>query len=111
VHEAGTVHRLDRRLDRLAMAGDPFGERAQGIGIRPHRKEVDRPALFVEDVHIELLARQVQSGVQHVSGLLVVGSLENPLSHQRGPLHGSHGVGRLSRLIAQPGSAIWSVVT
>jgi hypothetical protein len=38
------------------MAGDLFDERVQGVGIRPHRKEVDGPVLFVEDVHIELLA-------------------------------------------------------
>jgi hypothetical protein len=39
------------------------------------------PALLIRHVHIEPLAREVQTGVQHVLGLLVSGSVENPRSH------------------------------
>ena len=61
--EAGTVHRLDRRLDRLAVPSDPLGERPEGVGIRPNGEELDCLTCLIEDVHIELLARKVQSGV------------------------------------------------
>ena len=57
VDKAGTVHRLDRRLYRLAVPSDPLGERPEGVGIGPNGEELDRPTCLVEDVHIELLAR------------------------------------------------------
>jgi hypothetical protein len=69
VDEAGTVHRLDRRADRLAVAIYPGDEAPQGIGVGADRGHLDRPAVLIEQVHIEPLARQVQSGVQHVLGL------------------------------------------
>ena len=57
VDEAGTVHRLDRRLDGLAVPSDPRRERPEGVGIGPNGEELDRPTCLIEDVHIELLAR------------------------------------------------------
>ena len=66
VDEAGPVHRLDRRADRLAVAIHPGDECPEGIGIGTDRGHLDRPAGLVEQVHIKPLARQVQSGVQHV---------------------------------------------
>jgi len=84
VDEAGTVHRLDRRADRLAVAIHPGDEAPQGVGIGADRGHLDRSPLLVEHVHVKPLARQVQSGVQHVVGLLVSGSVENPRSHYGG---------------------------
>jgi hypothetical protein len=57
VDEAGTVHRLDRRLHGLAVPSDPLGERVQGVGIGPTGEELDRLARLIEDVYIKLLAR------------------------------------------------------
>jgi hypothetical protein len=42
------------------------GERPECVGVRADRGHLDRPALLVEHMHIEPLARQVQSGVQHL---------------------------------------------
>ena len=69
VDEAGTVHRLDRRADRLAVAIHPGDKCPQGIAIGTDRGHLDRSPVLIEQVHIEPLARQVQSGVQHVLGL------------------------------------------
>jgi hypothetical protein len=55
VDEAGTVHRLDRRLYWLAVPSDPLDERLEGVGIGPNGEEVDRPTCLIEDVHVELL--------------------------------------------------------
>jgi len=52
VDEAGTVHRLDRRLHGLAVRSDPLGECPEGIGIRMDGEEFDRLTGLVEDVHI-----------------------------------------------------------
>jgi hypothetical protein len=66
VDEAGPVHRLDRRADRLAVAIHPGHERPQRVGIGADGGHLDRSTVLIEQVHIEPLARQVQSGVQHV---------------------------------------------
>jgi len=65
VDEAGAIHRLDRRADRLAVAIHPGDEDPERIGIGTNCRHLDRPAVLVEQVHIKPLARQVQSGVQH----------------------------------------------
>ena len=67
--EAGAIHRLDRRADRLAVAIHPGDQGPQRIGVGADGGHLDRPAILVEQVHIKPLARQVQSGVQHVLGL------------------------------------------
>ena len=69
VDEAGPVHRLDRRADRLAVAIHPGDEGSEGVGVGPHRGHLDRSTTLIEQVHIEPLAQQVQSGVQHPLGL------------------------------------------
>jgi hypothetical protein len=78
VHEPRAVHRLDDRRDRLAVAGDLSGQPAQPITVGPHRGHLHGSARLIEDPHLEPLARQVQSGVQHVLGLLVLVALTTP---------------------------------
>jgi hypothetical protein len=63
VDEPSTVHRLDRRRDRLAMARQPRREQAEGIVVRVDGRHLDRLPVLVEQVHVELLSGQVQSGV------------------------------------------------
>ena len=69
VDEARPVHRLDRGADRLAMPIHPGDQGPQRVGIGPDGGHLDRPAILIEQMHIEPLARKVQSGVQHVLGL------------------------------------------
>ncbi len=71
VHEASPVHRLDRRGHLLAVPADDPNQRPQGITVGSDSRDLDRPTVLVEHVHIEPLARQVQSGVQHLRALLV----------------------------------------
>jgi len=85
VHEAGAVHRPDRRLHGLAVPADPLDERPQGVRVGADRGDLHRLPSFIEVSHIEPLARQVQSGVQHVLGLLVLVALTTQRCHQRGP--------------------------
>ncbi len=65
VHEAGAVHRLDRCFDGVSERVQARGEGVEGIGIGTHGEDRDHCPVFIEDVDIEPLARQVQSGVQH----------------------------------------------
>jgi hypothetical protein len=68
VHEARSVHRLDRRLDRLAMAIEPSCQSTQTVSIRRGRPDFERRALSVEQVKVETLAAEIQTGVQHCNG-------------------------------------------
>ena len=65
VHEAGAVHRLDRRPDRNAVASETFAQAAQTISIRWRRTDLDGRTLGVEQVEVETLAAEIQTGVQH----------------------------------------------
>ncbi len=74
VDEMGAVHRFDDRGHLLTGPCEPADEILQRPPLGRHRSHRDRLACFVEHVHIDLLARQVQSRVQHPMGLLVTGS-------------------------------------
>ena len=65
VHEAGAVHRLDRGADRRAVTIEPLAQAAQTIGVRRRRTDLDRRTLSVEQVEVETLATEIQTGVQH----------------------------------------------
>ena len=41
VYEAGSVHRLDRRPNRLAVMGETSGQAVQTVGIWRRRTDVD----------------------------------------------------------------------
>src|SRR5205085_9759119 len=47
VYEERTVHRLDRRADRLAAARETLAQPAQTISIRWRRTDLDRPTSAV----------------------------------------------------------------
>jgi hypothetical protein len=65
VHEAGPVHRLDRRTDPRTMAIKPLRQSAQTVEIRWRRTDLDRRTLGVKQVEVETLATEIQTGVQH----------------------------------------------
>jgi len=48
VHEAGAVHRLDRREHLLAVAGETIGQAAQTVGVRRRRTHLDGTPVRVE---------------------------------------------------------------
>jgi hypothetical protein len=64
VDEARPVHRLDRRADRLAMTIESRGQRTQAIDIRRCRANLERLTVAVEQVEVETLAAEIQTGVQ-----------------------------------------------
>jgi hypothetical protein len=68
VHETGAVHRLDRGADRLAVTIETGRQRVQAIGIRRRSANLDRRTLAIEQVEVETLATEIQSGVQHCNG-------------------------------------------
>jgi hypothetical protein len=65
VHEARPVHRLDRRTDRRAMAIKPLRQAAQTVGVRWRGTNLDGRTLSVEQMEVETLAAEIQTGVQH----------------------------------------------
>jgi hypothetical protein len=65
VHEAGAVHRLDRGADWLAMTLEPMRQTVQSIGIGRRGTNLERRTLAVEQVEVETLATEIQTGVQH----------------------------------------------
>jgi len=65
VHEAGTVHRLDRRTDRRPITVEPLRQAMQTVRIRWPRTNLDRRAISVEQMEVETLAAEIQTGVQH----------------------------------------------
>ncbi len=67
VHEAGAVHRLDRRahLDDPVIAFDTTRKGHQAIGIRRRGAYPDALAIFGQQAVVEPLAAQIQSSVQH----------------------------------------------
>src|SRR5690242_1208917 len=68
MHEAGTVHRLDRGADRLAVTSDALAQVLQPISVGRRSAALDRLALSVEQVEVETLATEIQTGVQHRNG-------------------------------------------
>ena len=63
MHEAGPVHRLHHRADRLAVAGQPLREGPEGVGVGPDGRDLHGRAVRIEHVHIQPLSRQVQPGI------------------------------------------------
>jgi len=68
VHEAGAVHRLDRRTDRVAMPIESSRQAEQPISIWWCGTRVDRRALVIEHAKVETPATEIQPGVQHCVG-------------------------------------------
>jgi hypothetical protein len=68
VHEARAVHRLDRGADGRATPSDALAQALQSISIRRRSATLDRRTLVVEQVEVETLAAEIQSGVQHCNG-------------------------------------------
>jgi hypothetical protein len=68
VDEARPVHRLDRSANRFAVTSEPPRQPVEPIRIGRRRATLDHPTLGVEQVEVETLATQIQSGVQHRSG-------------------------------------------
>jgi hypothetical protein len=85
VDEPRASHGLYGRGHLLAVAQDAIGEGAQGVRVWVNGRHLDRPTILVEQVHIEPLARQVQSGVQHVWASSVLVALTTQRCHRRGP--------------------------
>jgi hypothetical protein len=65
VDEARSVHRLDRGADRRAVTIEPLRQSAQAVGIRWRRTDLDRRTLSVQQMEVETLAAEIQTGVQH----------------------------------------------
>jgi hypothetical protein len=68
VHKARPVHRLDRGADRSAVTLESLTQTAKTVGVGRRRAYVDRPTIRVEQVEVETLATEIQTGVQHRSG-------------------------------------------
>jgi hypothetical protein len=68
VHEPRAVHRLDRGSDRIVVTIEPDRQLAQTIDIGRGSTDVDRRALTVEQVEVETLATEIQTGLQHCNG-------------------------------------------
>ena len=68
VHEAGAVHRLDRGADRLAVSSDAFAQVLQSISVRWRSATLDCRTPAIEQVEVETLAAEIQTGVQHCNG-------------------------------------------
>ncbi len=65
MHEARAVHRLNRGADRFAVTSETLAQAAQTVGIRRRRTDLDRRTISVEQVEVETLAAEIQTGVQH----------------------------------------------
>ena len=68
MHEPRTVHRLDRRADRRLVTSETLAQSAQPVGIRRRGTDLDRLTITVEQMEVETLATEIQSGVQHRNG-------------------------------------------
>jgi hypothetical protein len=56
VDEAGAVHRLGRRPNRLPVSGGLAGKPAQPVGIRRRGGDLDRAALRIKQAHVQPVA-------------------------------------------------------
>ena len=70
VHEAGAVHRLDRRADRRAVTLEPLRQAAQPICVRRRRANLDGRALTVKQVEVETLRLRSKPAYNIETGLL-----------------------------------------
>ncbi len=79
VDEARSVHRLNRRTDRRTMTIEPFRQAAQTVGIRWRRTDLDCRTISVEQMEVETLATEIQTGVTTLnSGLLSIAPVDKP---------------------------------
>jgi hypothetical protein len=65
VHEPRAVHRLDRRANRRGVTVEPLPQTAKTVDVGRRHADLDRRALTVEQVEVETLATEIQTGVQH----------------------------------------------
>jgi hypothetical protein len=65
VHEARAVHRLNGGADRLPVTIEASRQPAQTIDIGRGRTDFHRRPLDVEQMKVETLAAEIQSGVEH----------------------------------------------
>jgi len=65
VHEAGPVHRLNRGADRFVVKSETLAQATQPVGIRRRRSHLHGRTLTVEQMEVETLATEIQTGVQH----------------------------------------------
>jgi hypothetical protein len=56
MHEAGAVHRLDRRPHRHTVGSRLAGQPTQPVGIRRRGGDLDRAALGIEQAHVQPVA-------------------------------------------------------
>jgi hypothetical protein len=68
VHETRTVHRLDRRADRLAMPLESSRQTTKTVGVGRCGTNFDGRSLTVKQMEVEMLAAEIQTGVQHRNG-------------------------------------------
>jgi hypothetical protein len=68
VHEAGAVHRLDRSTNRSAVAIESLAQATESVRVRRRCADLDVRTLCVEQVEVETLAAEIQTGVQHRNG-------------------------------------------
>jgi hypothetical protein len=68
VHEPRPVHRLDRRADGRVVTSQTLAQTTQPISIGWRGAGLDRRALTVQQVEVETLATEIQTGVQDRSG-------------------------------------------
>jgi hypothetical protein len=61
------------------MTCEPLRQSSQTIGIRRRRTDLDRHTLTVEQMEVETLATEIQTGVQPLnSGLLSIAPVDKP---------------------------------
>jgi hypothetical protein len=90
VYEAGAGHRFDHCADVVTVAGHARHKRPECVGIRADGSHLDGPTVLIENVHVHAMAGQVQSGVQHLPGLLAVVDQQPNVATNEVPLHGIH---------------------
>jgi hypothetical protein len=56
---------IDSIAARIAVTVEPSRQSVQAIGIRRRRIDFDRRTLGVEQMKVEALATEIQTGVQH----------------------------------------------
>jgi hypothetical protein len=67
-HQARPIHRLDRGADRRTQTLKALAQPSQTVNIRRRGADVNRCTVVVEQVEVQTLATEIQTGVQHRSG-------------------------------------------
>jgi len=71
VHEAGATHRLDHRHNRLVRSAQAQHQRSERV--RGNGAGLEALPTRQESVEVDAFATQIQSDVQHATGLLGLG--------------------------------------